>query len=81
MRPLLRYQDKTTVVEGSGADTGASKLGLVCRNGRFVATEDEVRTQELENFSLSLAVLELQLCDARVSSPQNTDHDYNEGSQ
>ena len=76
LRPLLRYQDKTTVVEGSGADTGASKLGLVCRNGRFVATEDEVRTQELENFSLSLAVLELQLSDA---SPQNTDHDYNEG--
>ena len=49
LRPLLRYQDKTTVVEGSGADTGASKLGLVCRNGRFVASEDEVRTQQFEN--------------------------------
>ena len=39
----LRYQASTTVVEGSGADTGSSSLGLVCRGGRFVATEDEVR--------------------------------------
>ena len=42
----LRYQASTTVEEGSGADTGASKLGLVCRNGRFVAAVDEVRTEK-----------------------------------
>ena len=42
----LRYQASTTVEEGSGADTGASKLGLVCRQGRFVAAADEVRTEK-----------------------------------
>ena len=37
----LRYQDTTTVVDGSGTDTGASKLGLVCQDGKFVSVKDQ----------------------------------------
>ena len=37
----LRYQDTTTVVDGSGADTGSSKLGLVCQDGKFVSVKDQ----------------------------------------
>ena len=42
----LRYQASTTVVDGAGTDTGASKLGLICRQGRFVAAADEVRPKK-----------------------------------
>ncbi len=48
----LRYQASTTVVEGSGADTGASKLGLVCRGGRFVAAEDEVSQRSVDSHNI-----------------------------
>ena len=37
-----RYQDTTTVVDGAGTDTGASKLGLICQDGKFVSVKDQV---------------------------------------
>ena len=37
----LRYQDSTTVVDGSGENTGASKFSLVCDDGKFVSVKDK----------------------------------------
>ena len=38
----LRYQDRTTVVDDAGVDTGVSNFGLTCDNGQFRAASDKV---------------------------------------
>ena len=41
----LRYQKTTTVVDGDGVDTGASKLSLKCSEGQFLNLQTLVLTK------------------------------------